>query len=755
MDGQTADAAGPPAPPLIEAKLAQPRRRPGIVLRPRLFRALDRLSDVELTLLSASAGAGKTMLVASWLALRPDLACAWVTLDAGDDDPAQLWTYVAHAVDRVRPGIARPALARLRMPRAPVETAIDELLNGLRGCDGRITIVLDDLHHATSESAMRSLIYAIERLPGTTRVVATTRSDPTMRLSRLRASGALGELRASELAFTVAEARELLVDTAGIDVGDADVKRLVQRTEGWPAGISLAALWLTGLDAPREGVEQFSGDHRHVADYLTSEVLDALDDEARAFLVRSSVFGRFSAAVCDAALGTTDAARRLAELAHSNLFLIALDARGTWYRYHHLFRELLRTELARTHPEEVAELHRRAAAWFAEHGLVEEALEHAAEIGEPSALAEMLMAEHLTLIRTGAMDVLMAWIDRLPSNELARRPALAGAAALVAGMLGQPAAKRRRLARVAESGLEHLPDREANYARAFVEVSRAALLDTDLGVVLGHARTAAELSRQADELAVGALAVKAYALLLDGDTSRAREAADEALARPEARQRPHGLIFAHGVHALLDCDAGRPHAAEAEARHALALAREFGLTDILAVGIAHHAAGCALLRLGHARDAERELDRADILRRAPEPRLDHAHSLLALADARIARGRLTLARSELDAAREQIDAFADAGVLPDMAAEVERRLDDALAGAQHTVEAPSAAELAVLRLLASDLSQREIGGRLFLSMNTIKSHTRSLYLKLGVNSREAAVQQASALGLIETGDSPR
>ena len=740
--------------PLIEAKLAQPRIRAGVVPRARLFVALDRLEKVELTMISGPAGAGKTVLVSSWLAGRSDVSLAWITLDRGDDDPVRLWTYVAHAVDRIRPGLARRGLAVLRMPRSSVEAGINELLNGLAGHDGRVVIVLDDLQHVTSEGCLRSIAYAVERLPPATRMVAMTRSDPGRRLGRLRARGALGELRAQDIAFTGDEAHALLVERVGVPVSMEDVERLVERVEGWPAGVSLAALWLAGHDAPSEGIRQFSADHRHVADYLTSEVLDTIDDETRGFLLRTSILDRFTAPLCDAVLGTKSAAGVLAEIERSNLFLVALDARGVWYRYHHLFRQLLRIELAATSPQAVRELHRRAAGWFRANGLLEEALAHAAAVDETE-LAKLLTAEHLALIRSGKFDVFMDSLDQLPDEQLERSPVLAAAGAIAGGVIAQPAAKWRRLARIAEENRHSLPDPERHYVEVVVALAPAVLLDEDLESALGHATRAVALARgHVDELAVIALASLAYVNYLRGDVTAARQTAEEAAAQPGASRQPHGQIHAHALLALLACDAGHPHAAEAEARRTVMRSRELGLSGILSAGMAHHALGQALLELGQAHDAERELERAETLRRALEPRLDHVHSLLVLAQARIARGRLTLAASELEVAREQLDAFTDVGRLAALAEEAEARLHEARAGSMKTVEPPSPAELAVLRLLSTDLSQREIGDELFLSMNTVKTHTRNVYGKLGVNSREAAVRQANAVGLIGDGSSP-
>jgi ATP/maltotriose-dependent transcriptional regulator MalT len=754
MSAQVAVDSTSDEPPLLEAKLAKPRLRAGVIRRARLFDALDRLESSELTVVSGPAGSGKTVLVSSWLADRDDLATAWATLDARDDDPVRLWTYVSYAVDRVRPGMARPALARLRTPRSKVESAIDELLNGLVGYDGRVVVVLDDLHRVSSESCLRSLAYAVERLPSTTRMVVTTRSDPGRRLSRLRARGGLGELRAKDIAFTTQEAHEVVVERAGVPVTEEDIQVLVERTEGWPAGVSLAALWLTGIDEPGDGIRQFSATHRHVADYLASEVLETVDDKTREFLLKTSILDRFTAKSCDAILGTDDAERVLAGIEHSNLFLVALDGRGDWYRYHHLFRELLRLELASTTPEVAPELHRSAAEWYHANGFIEAALVHAAAVGEHE-LGRLLAAEHLNLIRAGKIDVLMQSLGVLSDDELERRPVVAAAGAIVTGAQGGPAVERRRLEDLADANVGALPDGERPYVECVVALSRASFLDHELDTTIENAARCLEFARSdVPDLLVIALAVFGYASYLRGDATVAVAAATEALALPDAPRQLHGFIYAQSLHALLECELGHPQTAAAIARDTVVEARQLGLAGVWSAGFAHHALGQALLQLGRAQDGERELERAEVLRRARDRRLDHAHTLLVLALARIARGRLTLAATELDAAHEHLDAFSGVPRLEALADEVALRLEEARAGAPIPVEPPTLAELAVLRLLATDLSQREIGSELFLSVNTVKTHTRHLYGKLGVGSRTEAVRRASALGLIGSDDSP-
>ncbi len=619
----------PGSPLLSEAKLAPPRSRRGVIARPRLFAVLDRFEGAELTLVSAPTGFGKTVVVSSWLQQRPDLSAAWVTVERGDDDSVRLWTAVCTAVDRLRPGIARPALAVLRTPRAEIETAIDELLNGLAGYAGRVVIVLDDLHHVTDGDFLRSLGYAVERLPQTTRLVATTRSDPSIKLGRFRARGALGELRAADLALTVGEARELMAAHGVGRLEPEDVELLVERTEGWPAGVGLAGMWLSGNDAPREHLREFSASHTHVADYLTTEVLDILAADVRSFLLRTSVLSRFTAKLCDVVLEATDSAETLAAIARSNLFLVPLDGRGEWYRYHHLFRELLLAELASTDATAASQLHLRAAAWFADEGVIEDALEHAAASGDPAALAKMLEDQHRELIRTGKSDTFLRWLEQLPPEEIAVRPLLAAIGALTSGLLAQPAAVRRRYAAAAEAGSKALPESHRLYLETIVMLTRAGVLDRDLTESLQDARHAAELAvGNAHDLALPTLAVLAYTEYLAGNDALAAEATDAALDRPEVVGRPSGVVYAYAMHGLLELGGGRPQTAQDAAIESVALAQELGLAGTWSAGIAHHTFGEVLLAQGRPREAERELDRAVTLRQASEPRLDAVHSLI-------------------------------------------------------------------------------------------------------------------------------
>jgi ATP/maltotriose-dependent transcriptional regulator MalT len=741
--------------PLIETKLLPPRARPELLGRPRLLGRLDELGSAALTLVTAPVGFGKTVLAQTWCA-QAESAIAWVAVDPADDDPVRLWTYVATAVERVRPGLGRGALARLRLRSAHVsaKAAVDELMNGIAAYGQPLAIVLDDLHAISSETCLRALEYAVERLPAQARIVATTRADPPIALGRLRARGALGEIRARELAFTIDEARELIVRQEQLDLADDEVQMLVDRTEGWPAGLYLAALWLRTLDDPGTGVREFHGDHRHVADYLTGEVLDTLAPPTRDFLLRTSVLGRFNGALCDAVLGRKGSARLIAELENSNLFLIALDAQGEWFRYHHLFGELLQLELALVEPAAPARIHRKASEWCRERGLVEEALVHAGAAGDDAFVARLLVDHHLELLRSGRQSTLLRWVDGLPTEQLLHHPVLAPAAALAVADIGADAEERRRLIVLSERVRAERPANWTPYEEVSLGLARAVAVDGDLGEALAGARRTALLARADDQVAVGSLAILALLLFLSGAEDEARVIAHEAVDRPEAPARPHGYVHALATLALLDAQLSRADEAEVKARKAVAAATDAGVAETISGGLAHVALASALALRGRLPEAEREAVLGERLRRQTEPELSHVYAVLVLAAIRTQRGRLSRARKDLARAEEALATFPEPGSLRELAAHVRRKIEDAQTTAGPVGNLPSAAELTVLHLLASDLSQREIGAKLFLSVNTVKTHTRALYRKLGSTSREDAVARAAALGLLDGDDSP-
>jgi LuxR family maltose regulon positive regulatory protein len=721
--------------------------------RARLLAALDGDGGTPLTVLNAAVGYGKTTLVRSWCTERPE-PVIWITLDPADDDPARLWTHLATGVERLSQGLGRGAMAALGTRGAPVEAAVDELMNGLVGHGRPVTVVVDDLHTVASDASLRSLRHAIERLPANVRLLASTRSDPPIGLARLRARRALAEIRARELAFTVEEASQLLAHER-IALSGESVELLVERTEGWPAGLYLAALWLRDLDDPNGEVRAFAGSAREVGDYLTDEVLTALAPQTRDFLLRTSVLGRFTPELCDAVLGRDDSAAVLTELAASNMFLVALDARGKWYRYHHLFREVLQLELG---SEGALELRLRAATWCTAHGLVEDAIEYAAAAGDAEMVAEMLLEHHLEFIWGGRLEQFLGWMRWLAPELLVSHPLLPASAAAAAAALGRPEVELERLLALAERARRERPELWSPYVEAAVEVTRAeAIQRGDVAAAVKHARRAVAAARDgADVLTVGVLASLSQALFFAGDLDQARRVAVEAVERPDAPDAPDGYVGALGLLALIDAEQGRSESAEAWARQAIAFAHQRFQADAWVTSLAHLGLALVCASTDRLDEAEREALRGERLRRSPQPTIGHAHALLVLAHVRVARSRLSLGARDLQRAHRAIAGFLDPGRLPAIAAAVEQSLAaiQATAGNREPIEEPSPAELAVLRGLAAGLSRREIGTQLYISLNTVKSHTRELYRKLGATSKAEAVARAEALGLLNPSESP-
>jgi ATP/maltotriose-dependent transcriptional regulator MalT len=744
-----------PLPPLAEAKLLAPTLRLDMVERPRVHRILDAAKEARLTLVAAPPGYGKTMAVRAWCAKR-DAALAWVTLDAADNDPVRLWRYTATAVDRVRQGLGRGALRRLSVLGGAIEDPVVELMNGIASFASDVTVVLDDFQTVTDPECLESIEYAVDHLPATVRLMLLTRNDPALRLSRLRAQGVLAELRAAELAFTTSEAYELLVRRGGIPLAMDEVQVLCDRTEGWPAALYLALLWLRGVDDPHRAVRDFGGDHRFVAEYLNEEVLASLDDDGRWFLLRASVLGQFTAELCDGVFERSDAAEVLRRLEHSNLFVARLE-HGGWFRVHSLFGEFAGFRLESLEPGAAAEIHRRAASWFRSRDRPVEAVTHAAAAGDHQLVAEILVDHHLSLIRSGAARTLLRWIGTLPDAQLLEHPELPMAAATAAGLVGRGTIEQRRFLHVVSRAQTERPERFTPYVEAGIGTVRAFAIDVGVSAAVDDGRRAVDIARrQADDVLVASLAAYARALYFAGTLDEAQVAALQAVEHPDAERRPTSHAAARATLALIAVDEGRLRAARTHALKARAVIGRIGSSRSWIGANASAALGAVLAGEGNLVDAERELANAEHFFRDEVPTVHHGWVLLVIARVRGRRGRLGEAAAALRSAREELEAYADCGSLPALADEIERELAEASSrvGTGEMLEPPSDAELAVLRLLDTDLTTREIGRKLFVSPNTVRSHTRAVYRKLGVNSRADAVARATVLGLLaETGAS--
>ena len=742
------------SPLLVEAKLLAPSVHRALVDRQRIMGELDGERHTSLALVVAPAGYGKTTAVRGWCATT-DAPVAWVTLEEADNDASQMWRYVATAVDRVREGLGRSALQRLHTTAPSVEQAVDELLNGVAALRGPLVIVLDDLHVVTSEECLGTLEYAISHLPSNVRLILISRIDPALSLGRARASGSLVELRAAQLAFTRAEMRDLLVRRERLELGQEELDVLHKRTDGWPAAVVLAGLWLRGVDDPAEAIHRFRGDHRFVAEYLTSEVLEAMNGSQRTLFFTACVLVRFTTELCDAVLGRDDSAAELADLARRNLLVQELE-RGGWYRVHPLLSEYARAELKAVDPERAAAIDLHAARWLRDRGLIFDAIGHATSAGDHELVADLLIEHHVSMFQSGAAQTLLRWAGTVPDEVLVNRPSLAAAAALASTFTdGRLLEQRRYLQVVDEAAAADVP--LGPLAEIEVLLAHTIALDRGVNQALRDGREGVRIAESGIEEAVaGTLVAYARVLYLAGKLPEAAAIAARVLADPSCRRQTPALVHALTTLALVEVEQGRIASARAHASQARAAAGSIRASRSWLGGNACLAVGVSLAAAGKHAEAERELARAERLLRDEIPTIHHTLVLLLLARVQTERGHLDDAQAALSEVEHALGLMPDAGRMSDLAQEVSRELEEAQgrARAADVVEPLSAAEQGVLELLVTDLSAREIGERLFLSPNTIRTHRRSIYRKLDVHARSDAIARATALGLFKHGGSP-
>lgn len=411
-------------PPLLATKLFIPPPRPKAVRRPRLVDRLDEGMNSKLTLISAPAGFGKTTLVSEWI---PDSEwpVAWLSLDEEDGELHRFLTYFIAALRKVTDGVGEGVLAMLESPQPPpVESMLTVLLNDIAAIPDHFMLVLDDYHAIDSEPVDRSLGFLIEYLPPQMHLIVTTREDPQLPLARLRVRGELTEIRAADLRFTDAEAAAFLNEAMDLNLTEEAVAALEHRTEGWIAGLQLAALSMQDRADTANFVEAFAGSHRFVLDYLIEEVLHRQSEQVRDFLLRTAILERLSGPLCDAVTGREDSRSVLENLERGNLFVIPLDDRRQWYRYHHLFADVLRARSMEEQPERMLESHRRASVWYEQNDLPAEAIHHglaAKDFERTAALVERAWPEMDSNFQTA---VWLRWARVLPEAMVRRRPVL-------------------------------------------------------------------------------------------------------------------------------------------------------------------------------------------------------------------------------------------------------------------------------------------------------------------------------------------
>ncbi len=732
---------------LSDVKLHPPSRRASWVDRPRLMEAMAHAVRRPVTLVAAPAGYGKTTVVAQALQGDGCPASAWVSLDAGDNDPVRLWSHVAAALERA--GCVLPLVepsrvfgARLQAPPSLLAT----IMAALTAMPDDLVLVLDDFHFVQLTARHEEVELLVQNLPDKAHLVIITRSDPGLRLGRLRVSRDLAELRAEDLAFTPEEAHELVART-GVALTDDTLAELVERTEGWPAALYLAALSLADRPDPDDFVHRFSGSNRFIGDYLTEEVLSRHPEGLRDFILHVSVLDRFSAALCDHLLGRSDSATILSDLERANLFLVPLDGDRGWFRFHQLFAAVARSELELSRPQRIEELHARAAEWFSARGLVPDAITHWLAAGRAPDASKLVQAHWLRFVDAGQGATVQAWHDVLGPGDGA--PPAYVTAAWMAGLAGDEQGMTRHLSAV--KGLDDhgpLPDGSRSIESATAQM-RAILGYGGPVDMMEAARRAVQLETDGRSAQFGiAQAALGHALYLQDEL-------DDAVPHLRAATRTDGApgmirILALSLECFVETERGNATQARECAELAMDVLQGRGLAATPQAAWAYVALAQAQANAGKSDDAMRSLELGLTTRRLNNAQASWGpiHHLLVSARIAAGLGHAALARDLLAELTQRMCRFTDGMTVMRARADAVRKLVNDLDAVEVLGEPLTEREIDVLRMMQGSLSLHEISAELYLSANTVKSHARAAYRKLGAHSRADAVRLARRQSLI-------
>ena len=742
--------------PLLSAKLMTPRPGATAVVRTRLHERLDAAWCHRLTTVVAPAGWGKSTLLATWAQDLGHERAAWLSLDEADDEPVRFWTYALSTLSALAPEVPNDALSLLGAPGFdPLQAALAALLNSLTDCADEYVLILDDYHVLADPVIHESVEFLLTYLPPALHLVIASRTDPPLPLARMRARGELVEVRVADLRCTPAEGAALIAAVADRGAPATTTVELVSRTEGWPAGLQLAGLALRGSEDPATAAADIRGDQRHILDYFREEVIPGLDHEQQHLLAHCSVLERLSGQLCDAVLGTTGSADVLERLDRGDLFVTALG--DGWYRCHRLFRDVLRRELDRNAPDAGAAILPRASDWFLEQGQIEEAVEHRLLARDDAGALDLILSHGWWFLDHGAIATLLRVGEQLAVTV--GDPRLHLTLAFAAGLSGQPDRSLRWLQAaepLIEVQAEPLPGWRS--LRAGADTVWATYgVPGQLDEALRYARRAAELESDPAQWGyVGARIALAGALLGADRSAEAVDVLQRCWRAPVRRQMPVLFLLQAGGQLAIamvqlgDLD-GASRVAIELADTADAAEQAWGVGAAPAVAVLRLAEG----RLAMARDPnaglaalQRAVDLAESWGRATVL----VASLTSLAAAQWGTGDRAGARLSIDRAREAAEDEQARPLtlhqLDELQARIGRRASKAARTNGELLEELTDRELAVLRALRGPLSAREIATEMYLSMNTVKSYTKSLYRKLGVVTRAEAVRRAHEVGLI-------
>jgi LuxR family maltose regulon positive regulatory protein len=739
----------PPDVPM-ETKLHAPSVRKEWVERRELVSVLAG-ADAKLVLVEAPAASGKTTLVAQWRAsTSEDRPFAWVSLDHGDDDLGRLWWYLVHALQRACPGFGGDEILRALRVQLPdiTDNLMPILVNELAALQTPVVIVLDDYHVIRERSCHEQTAFLLLHLPPSVTLVIITRADPPLPLARLRAAGEMVEIRMRELRFAAEDAAVLVRDVSGVELSEPDLAVLLERTEGWPGGLYLAALSLRGHPSPSAFIGQFTGDNRFIVDFLAEEVLSRQPGDIRQFLARTAILDRFCAPLCDAVVGSANSAEIIDVLDRENLFLVPLDDNRQWYRYHHLFAQVLRSQLARTEPDIGPILYERASAWHRLSGSKDEAIRYALAADDIAGAVDLIARHWLAYVDSGRAGTVRAWLRSLGDDQIAAHPLAAHSAAWVAALFGDRESVRRWVP-VVTAGTHDGPLPDGMRSLEFSAVLLGTFGFDGIRTMRESAARAVALERDPTSPWYAlAMTVLGFSLYLSGAPGAA-EALSKAIAHEASI--PLVRIMALSASSIVATQEGRLAQAKELASAARHVADNGDLGHAPQNSLAYVATGAVHALEGRLEEARSQFRRALRSREqwpglSPWPTLE---TLLRLASLLLDLGDRRGAGGLLDEAREILTSLPDGAEAQLTRLEwLERRIATRQSRVISLADPLTEREIAVLRLLGGTLSLREIGQELHLSQNTIKTHTQAIYRKLGVSTRHGAVGKGREIGVL-------
>ena len=742
--------AGRSAFDLVAAKLRRPVMRPGTVRRSPLIERLAGGDQCPIVSVVAPPGYGKTTLLSQW-AERNGQAFAWVSVDEGDNDPKVLLSYVAEALDAVEP-IDERVFDALASPVSSVPgSVVPRLGAAFWSMTSPVALVLDDVHALHNSECRAALSVLADHVPAGSRLALAGRAEPPLRVARLRAEGRILEIGPGDLSLSPEEAASLLRD-AEVALGEDEVAGLHRRTEGWPAGLYLAALYLREGGPLASAAVCFGGDDRLVSDYMESEFLARISRRQRVFLTRTAVLERMSGPLCEAVLELPGSAVDLADLARSNLLLVPLDRRGEWYRYHHLFRDMLLAELERLEPGLITALRRRAAGWCVRNGWPEEALEYSMAAGDINAVAGLVEKLVVPTHRQGRVPTVKRWLRWLEGRgEIEGHPMVAVLAALFCALTGRPV-EAERWADAVDRWQYGDPVRPGDPStEAWAAVMRTFLCRRGVEQMRVDADEAVRRFAAESFVTPAPGFLQGIARVLCGDLDAGDESLEDGVSVGEEVGAHEDVALALCERSLVAIARGDWGRAEVLAGQAGAVLRRAGIEESYATPLVCAVQARTAMHRGDVPAARQQLVSAQRLRHL----LTYALPYFAV-QARIELIRVHLALADLAAARtlmREVDELLrrrpGLGNLAGQARALRARLSQERGSSAPGASALTGAELRLLPMLSTHLSFPEIAGELFLSTNTIKSQAVSLYRKLGAASRSQAVTRSRELGLLE------